>query len=227
VLTDTTADLTWALLLATARRVTEGDALVRQGVWRGWEPTQMLGVEVHGKTLGIVGLGRIGQAVARRATGFEMRVLYCRKPDHHEAKRDEEVTSTWREVPLDELLRQSDFVSLHVPLTAHTHHLIGPAQLEHLQPTAILINTSRGPVVDEAALAQALRSGRLGGAGLDVYEREPEIYPGLRNLRQVVLLPHLGSATLSTRIRMGMTCLDNLLAVLEGRPAPNRVLVEG
>ena len=219
VLTETTADLTWALLLAAARRVVEGHDLVHRGAWTGWEPLQLLGAEVHGRTLGIIGMGRIGQAVSRRGVGFRMRILYTRR-----TPSDAPVSGAVGEpVSLDDLLGRSDFVSLHVPLTADTHHLIGEAALHRLRPTAILINTSRGPVVDEAALVEALQQGRLAAAGLDVYEREPDIHPGLRTLRQVTLLPHLGSATLTTRVRMGMVCVENLLAVLEGRPAPNRV----
>jgi len=220
VLTEATADLTWALLLATARCLPEGDRLVRQGTWKGWEPTQMLGADVHGKTLGIIGMGRIGRAVARRAVGFNMFVLYCSHGATDPSTRD----SPWQRQPLDEVLARSDFVSLHVPLTLETHHLIGAAELRRMRPTAFLINTSRGPVVDEAALVDALREGRLAGAGLDVYEREPQLHPGLRELRQVVILPHLGSATLSARIQMGMVCIENIQAVLEGLPAPNRVV---
>lgn len=216
--TETTADLAWALLLAAARRVAEGHSLVRTGLWTGWEPTQLLGAEVHGKTLGIIGMGRIGQAVARRASGFSMPVLYCRRtPTVLE-------DALWRRVPFDDLLAQADFISLHVPLTPDTHHLIGKAEFDRMRPTAYIINTSRGPVIDEAALAAALHEGRLAGAGLDVYEQEPLLHPGLRELKQVVTLPHLGSATLITRVRMGHTCLANVVAVLEGRPAPNRVM---
>jgi len=219
VLTETTADLTWALLLATARRVAEGDRLVREGAWQGWEPTQLLGADVEGKTLGIIGMGRIGRAVARRASGFNMTVLYC----SHGVSNPSALDSQWQRLPQDEVLARSDFISLHVPLTPDTHHVIGAAELRRMRPTAFLINTSRGPVVDEAALVDALRDGRLAGAGLDVYEQEPHLHPGLLQLRQVVLLPHLGSATLRTRIHMGMVCLENIQAVLEGRHAPNRV----
>lgn len=220
VLTETTADLTWALLLATARRVAEGDRLVREGAWQGWEPTQLLGADVEGNTLGIIGMGRIGQAVARRASGFNMTVLYC----SHGERDPSAPGSQWQRLSQDEVLARSDFISLHVPLTPDTHHLIGPAELRRMRPTAFLINTSRGPVVDEAALVDAISTGRLAGAGLDVYEREPDLHSGLLQLRQVVLLPHLGSATLRTRVRMGMVCLENIQAVLEGRPAPNRVV---
>ncbi|MDE3226297.1 MAG: D-glycerate dehydrogenase [Nitrospirota bacterium] len=220
VLTDATADLTWALLLAVARRITEGYRLVQTGAWTGWEPTQLLGADVSGQTLGIVGMGRIGQAVARRAMGFGMTVLYASRT----SVPSPDSMAPWRQVTLETLLRQSDFISLHVPLTPDTHHLIGGKAFSLMRPAAILLNTSRGPVVDEAALAAALNDGRLAGAGLDVYEEEPKIHPGLLALPQVVTLPHLGSATLNTRVRMGVLCVENVLAVLEGRPAPNRVV---
>jgi glyoxylate reductase len=219
VLTDATADLTWALLLATARRVIEGDALVRSGGWTGWNATQLLGVEVSGRTFGIIGMGRIGQAVARRAAGFRLRVLYhARHPATSMTSSDQ-----WEAVSLSELLRQADFVSIHVPLTEATHHLIGAPELALMRPTTILINTARGQIVDEAALVDVLRKQRIAGAGLDVYEHEPRVNPGLISLPNVVLLPHLGSATWSTRVQMGMICLHNIEAVLAGRPAPNRV----
>lgn len=219
VLTDATADLTWALLLAVARRVLEGDRLVRAGAWSGWAPTQMLSTEVTGKTLGIIGMGRIGHAVARRASGFRMPVIYASRGP---------VTSPPGETlgiqyPLEYVIKQADFLSLHVPLTDSTRHLIGARALRMMKPTAYLINTSRGPVVDEAALVAALQSGTIAGAGLDVYEREPSLHPGLTALPNVVLLPHLGSATYDTRIRMGRICLENIDAVLDGRRAPNQV----
>lgn len=219
VLTESTADLTWALMLAVARRVAEGDAYVRSGSWSGWAPTQMLGADVSGKVLGIVGMGRIGQAVARRAAGFNMRIHYSSRT----ALTPDQPVVPWERRAFVDLLRDSDFVSLHVPLTADTHHLIGPAQLALMKPTAFLINTSRGSVVDEAALVSALLQRRLAGAGLDVFEQEPAFHPSLRELRQVVLLPHLGSATLATRVRMGMICLENIAAVIAGVPAPNQV----
>jgi len=220
VLTNATADLTWALILAVARRVVEGDQLVRQHQWTGWSSTQMLGVDLAGKTLGIIGMGRIGQAVARRAAGFEMNVLYSTR-----SERPLQLPNpAWQRVSFEELLRRSDFLSPHIPLAPDTHHLINDAALRLMKPTAYLINAARGPVVDEAALVQALQEHRLAGAGLDVYEREPELQRGLRELTQVVLLPHLGSATTETRIRMGMMCVENVLAVLEGKPAPNRVV---
>ena len=218
ILTETTADLTWALILGVARRLPEGHRLVQQGRWKGWEPGQLLGGDVHGKTLGIIGMGRIGQAVAQRASGFHMPVLYCNR---HEVKALN--PQTWRRLSFDEILTEADFLTLHVPLTRETHHLIGATELRRMRPTAFLINTSRGPVIDEAALVNALEAGRPAGAGLDVYEHEPRIHPGLRTLKQVVTLPHLGSATLNTRIRMGLMCAENVTAVLEGRPAPNRV----
>jgi len=220
VLTEATADLTWALLLAVARRVPEGHRLVQQGGWTGWEPTQLLGAEVHGKTLGIIGMGRIGQAVARRASGFTMPILYCSRRPVSQPVQEQ----PWRLVPLDELLSSSDFISLHVPLTAETHHLIGARELQLMRPTAYLINTARGPIIDEAALVEALRGGHPAGAGLDVYEQEPALHPGLQSLPQAVTLPHLGSATLDARVRMGLVCIENVHAALEGRPAPNRVI---
>lgn len=219
VLTESTADLTWALMLAVARRVAEGDAYVRSGAWPGWAPTQMLGADVSGKVLGIVGMGRIGQAVARRAAGFNMRICYSSRTTHVQDRMD----ASWDRRAFTDLLRDSDFVTLHVPLTADTQHLIGTEQLTLMRPTAFLINTSRGPVVDEAALVSALLQRRLAGAGLDVFEREPAFHPSLRELHQVVLLPHLGSATLATRVRMGMICLENIAALFAGLSPPNQV----
>ncbi len=219
VLTDTTADLTWALILAVARRVVEGDAMVRSSQWPGWAPTQLLGADVSGHTLGIIGMGRIGQAVARRAAGFNMRVWYYSRTPLQSLPPD----GCWTARSLHELLAESDVVSLHVPLTPETHHLLDRDALRLMKPTAFLINTARGPIVDEGALVEALREGRPAGAGLDVYEREPDVHPGLLSLRQVVLLPHLGSATLHTRVRMGMICIENIQAVLAGRQAPHQV----
>ena len=218
VLTESTADLAWALLLAAARRIVEGHGLIRSGAWRGWEPTQLLGSEVSGKTLGIVGFGRIGRAVARRALGFSMSVVYVAGHSIPPPPG-----TSWRQVSLPTLLTESDFVSLHVPLVPETHHLIGAKELAMMRPTAFLINTSRGPIVDEDALADAVKAGTVAGAGLDVYEREPSVHPVLLTLPQVVTLPHLGSATLATRVRMGMMCVDNVLAVLHGRTAPNQI----
>lgn len=218
VLTDATADLTWALLLAVSRRVVEGDSWLRTGSWPGWTPTQLLGADVSGKTLGILGMGRIGQAVAQRASGFRMPVIYAGR---HALSKP--LGAEWIRRSLDEVLGESDFLSLHVPLTEATHHLIGRGELALMKPTAYLINTSRGPVIDEAALVSALEARTIAGAGLDVYEQEPTVSAELRSLPNVVLLPHLGSATLETRTRMGLICLENIAAVLEGRSAPNRV----
>ena len=219
VLTDATADLTWALLLATARRIVEGDALVRSGRWTGWSPTQLLGAEVSGKTLGIIGMGRIGQAVAHRAVGFRMPVRYhTRQP-----LATSSLSREWEHRSLRDLLGEADVVTIHVPLTPATQHLIGARELAWMRPTAYLINTARGPIIDEWALADALKLGIIAGAGLDVYEREPAIHPAMAQLKQVVLLPHLGSATLHARVQMGLVCLENIHAVLDGRPAPNHV----
>ena len=219
VLTDATADLTWALLLATARRVVEGDALVRSGRWAGWSPTQLLGAEVSGKTLGIIGMGRIGQAVAHRAAGFRMPVRYhSRQP-----LATSSLPREWEYRSLRDLLEESDVVTIHVPLTPATHHLISARELGWMRSTAFVINAARGPLVDEAALVDALKRGIIAGAGLDVYEQEPALYPALAQLKQVVLLPHLGSATLHARVQMGLVCLENIQAVLDGRPAPNQI----
>ena len=221
VLTEATADLTLALLLAVARRIPEGDAFARSGRWDGWELLpEHLGLDVCGRTLGIFGMGRIGQAVARRAAlGFGMPVLYHRR---HRLPREQEKRLHARYVGFDELLERSDVVSLHAPLTERTHHVIGAAELARMRPHAILINTARGPLVDEAALAEALAAGRIAGAGLDVFEREPTVHPALAARRErVVLLPHVGSATRSTRRRMAQIALANAFAVLRGEPAPN------
>ncbi len=214
VLTDATADLTWALTLAVARRVVEGDRLVRNGGFSGWKPDLLLGVGLQGKTLGIIGMGRIGRAVARRAAGFGMWVCYhshrdARPPDGAEA---EYVPS------LDALLARSDVLSLHCPLTPQTRHLMDERRLRLLPRGAIVVNTSRGEVVDEEALARVLASGHLGGVGLDVYEREPEVHPALLGRPDVVLLPHLGSATGEARAAMADLAVDNVLAVLAGKP---------
>jgi glyoxylate reductase len=218
VLTDATADLAFALILATARRVVDGDRRVREGKFTFWAPLLFLGQEVSGKTLGIVGLGRIGQAVARRARGFGMRIIYSgRTPLESAVEKELQVSYA----PLMTLLGEADFVTLHVPLTPETRHLIGAQELALMKPTAYLINTARGPVVDEAALVEALRRGQIQGAGLDVYEQEPELSPGLAGLENVVLLPHVGSATIETRTRMGLMAAENLLAGLRGDRPPN------
>ena len=219
VLTDATADLTWALLLATARRVVEGDALVRSGRWTGWSPTQLLGAEVSGKTLGVIGMGRIGQAVGQRAMGFRMLVRY--HTSHPPAIST--LPCEWEFRSLRDLLGEADIVTIHVPLTSTTHHLIGARELACMRPSAFLINTSRGPIVDEGALVDALKIGIIAGAGLDVYEQEPTLHPALAQLQNVMLLPHLGSATVHARVQMGLVCLENIHAVLNGLPALNEV----
>jgi glyoxylate/hydroxypyruvate/2-ketogluconate reductase len=220
VLDDSTADLAWALMLATARRITEVERYVREGAWTGWRLKQWLGVDVHHATLGIVGMGRIGQAIARRAAGFDMRVIYhnrSRVPDAVE----ERLRAQW--VPFDELLRDSDFVVLQVPYSADTHHMIGAAQLSRMKRSAILINSTRGGVVDDAALIAALRAGTIRGAGLDVFENEPHLDPAFRELSNVVLTPHIGSSTEATRRAMAMTAARNCVAALTGALPPNLV----
>lgn len=220
VLDDSTADLAWALMLATARRLTEVESYIRAGQWKGWRLKQWLGIDVHHATLGIFGMGRIGQAIARRAAGFEMTVLYCnRRPV---AKEIEERLHA-RYATKDELLERSDFVVLQVPYTPQTHHMIGAAELKKMKRTAILINSTRGGVVDDAALVEALRNGTIRGAGLDVFENEPNLHPGFLELRNVVLSPHIGSSTEATRRAMAMTAAQNLVAALRGETPPNLV----
>jgi glyoxylate reductase len=220
VLTETTADLAWALLLAVTRRIPEADRLVRDGRWEGWTPAELLGADVFGKTLGIIGMGRIGRAVARRAAGFGMAVLYHTQ---HSLRHEEEVELHAKLLPLPQVLQGADIVTIHTPLTDSTRGLIGKAELAMMRRSAYLINTARGPVVDEAALAEALEQGRLAGAGLDVYQHEPHVHPRLLALPNTVLLPHIGSATTETRVKMGLMVADNITAVLEGREAPHRV----
>ncbi len=220
VLTDDTADLTMLLLLASMRRASEGERLLRRGEWRGWTPTQLLGTRLTGKTLGIVGLGRIGTAVARRAhAGFGMRVRYVSRT----AKRVDGVPLERCDL-LDELLASCDAVSLHVASTPETRALIGRRELALMRPGAVLVNTARGDIVDEAALIEALRSGQLAGAGLDVYAREPHVPAELAALPHVTLLPHLGSATNETREAMGRRAVANAEAILRGEPPPDRVV---
>src|SRR5437588_1935351 len=220
VLTETTADFAWTLLMAAARRVVEGDKFARAEDHWVWGPKMFLGYDVYGKTLGLVGLGRIGQAVARRASGFNMRVVFHdTEPIPEQVVKDLGVTR----LPLDELLRISDFISLHVPLFPETHHLLNDRTFALMKPTCIVINTSRGPVVDEKALAGAVRDRKIAGAGLDVFEREPEIEPELLEMENVVLAPHIASASHETRLKMCMMAVDNLLAVLKGERPPNLV----
>ncbi len=218
VLTDATADITFALILSTTRRVVEGDRKTRAGEFRFWAPLHFLGREVSGKTLGIIGMGRIGRAVAKRAKGFDMQLLYHSRR-RLEVFEEKELGVVYAD--FNDLLEQSDFVSLHVPLTDKTHHLIGLRELRTMKPSAYLINTSRGPVVDEEALVEVLREGKIGGAGLDVYENEPALTPGLTALSNVVLLPHVGSATIETRTGMGLKAAANLLTGLTGKRPPD------
>ncbi len=218
VLDDTTADLAWALMLAIARRLVEGDAWVRTGQWPGFAIDQLLGGDVYGKTLGIIGFGRIGQCVARRALGFGMRVIYS---GSRQAPAEVETELNARLVSQDELFQQADFVSLHVPLTPATRHLISRENLDKMKRTAFLINTSRGPVVDEEALADALENKKIAGAALDVFEHEPKIHPKLMARRDVILTPHIGSATVETRTRMMVVAANNVAAFFEGRTPPN------
>jgi glyoxylate reductase len=212
VLNETTADTAFMLLLAAARRLGEAERLLRSGGWEAWGPMQLTGPDVWGKKLGVVGFGRIGQAVARRARGFDMEVLYHDQYRNESAEKETGV----RYVELDELLRTCDFISVHTPLTDETHHLIGATELGRMKPEAVLINTSRGPVVDEAALADALAEGRIFAAGLDVYEKEPEVHPKLLELENAVLAPHIGSASVETRDRMAVLAAENIVAVLSG-----------
>ena len=221
VLTETTADLAWSLIMSTARRIIEADNYVREGNWNvAWGPELLLGVDIHGATLGIVGMGRIGQAVAKRALGFEMKVLYHSRS--HNAAVEELVAA--RSTDLDTLLRDSDFVSLHVPLTSETHHLIGERELKLMKKGSILVNTSRGQVVDQDALVKALSEGPLGAAGLDVFREEPISNDSpLLKLTNVVLLPHIGSASKKTRATMATMCAENIIAALNGEKPPNIV----
>jgi gluconate 2-dehydrogenase len=218
VLDDSTADLAWALMLATARRLTELERRVRGGEWTGWKLKQWLGVDVHHATLGIFGLGRIGQAIARRAAGFEMKVLYHNR-NRVAAALERRLNAT--HVSKEELLKQSDFVVLQVPYSPETHHMIGAAELKQMKRTAILINSTRGGVVDDAALIAALLEGTIRAAGLDVFENEPRLNPAFLGLDNVVLAPHVGSSTEATRRAMAMTAARNLVAVLSGSKPPN------
>jgi glyoxylate reductase len=220
VLDETTADLAWALLMAVARRVVEGDAWMRTGTWPGWELDQLLGGDVFGKTLGVVGFGRIGRRVARRALGFQMRVLYYNR-SRAEAEVERELHA--EHADMDRLLCESDFVSLHVPLNAETRHLMSTSSFEMMKRTAYLINTARGPVVDEAALVRALEEKKIAGAALDVYENEPKTDPGLLARRDVVLAPHIGSATIETRTKMAVMGATNAAEFFAGRRPPNAV----
>ncbi|MCD0461816.1 D-glycerate dehydrogenase [Roseiconus lacunae] len=220
VLTDCTADMAWALLMAAARRVVEGDHLVRGGQWTGWEPLQLLGQEVSGATIGFVGMGRIAKATAKRAAAFEMRLLYWNRT-RLAVDEEKQLGLEYRE--FDDLFADCDFVSIHVALTEATTHLVGAKQFEQMKESAILINTARGPVVDERALVRALQQQQIGGAGLDVFEHEPTVADELRSMAQVVLAPHLGSATIATREKMGSIAVDNCLAGCRGDDPPQRI----
>jgi glyoxylate reductase len=218
VLTDSTADVAFALMLAVARRVVEGDRRVRQGKFKHFAPFHFLGQDISGKTLGIIGMGRIGQAVAKRAAGFDMRMIYISR---HRLSAEAEAAIGARYADFETVLRESDILSVHVPLTPQTRHLLGADQLRLMKPSAILINTARGPVIEETALVTALHEGWIGGAGLDVYENEPNLTPGLAECDNAVLLPHVGSATIETRTRMARLATENLLAGLRGAAPPN------
>lgn len=221
VLDDTTADLTWALLMATSRRIAEGDACVRAGEWKvAFAMQAFLGADIHHATLGILGMGRIGQAIARRAAGFDMRITYHNRTRLPEAD-EKRLGATW--VERDRLLAESDFVVVMAPYSPANHHMIGAAELAKMKPTAILVNTARGGIVDDAALVEALKARRIAAAGVDVFEGEPNVHPGYLGLKNVVLTPHVGSASRATRLRMCETAAANLTAVLEGREPPNPV----
>ncbi len=223
VLTETTADLTWALMMAVARRIVEGDKFVRAGKFRGWEPMLLLGTDLYGATLGIIGFGRIGQAVARRAIGFKMKVLYYSRSRVSE-EIERELNATY--VDLNTLLKESDFITLHLPLTKQTHHLIGEDQFKLMKKGAYLINTARGPIVDEKALVKALEEKWIRGAALDVFENEPQVEPELLELENVVLAPHIGSASHATRTKMSIMAAENIVKALKGEIPPNLVNTE-
>ena len=218
VLTETTADLAWALIMAASRRIVEGDRFTRQGKFTSWEPMQLLGRDVYNKTLGVIGMGRIGMAVAKRALGFGMKIIYYK------------TTGAISDLPFpaeftdfDALLKESDIISIHVPLTNQTRHLISKREFNLLKHTAVLINTARGPIVDEKALVDALKEGRIFAAGLDVFENEPALEKGLADLPNVVIVPHIGSATIETRTAMALLAAENAIAVLKGTEPPARV----
>jgi len=218
VLTETTADLTWALILATCRRISESERFLRKGNFKGWEPMLMLGLDVYGKTLGIIGMGRIGQAVAKRATGFAMRIIY-----YNDVSVSNTLPFETTETDLQTLLKEADIITLHLPLTKETFHLIGKEEFALMKENAVLINTSRGAVIDEKELIKALSEKRIFSAGLDVYENEPDIPQELLALENVVLLPHIGSASIETRTKMALLAAENAIAVMEGRKPPAQV----
>ena len=220
VLSDTTGDLAFALLMAVARRIPEAERFLRAGKYKGWGPLLFCGAEVHHSTLGLIGAGRIGKIMARRASGFEMNVLYF---DVYRMSPEDEEKYHMTYLPMDEVLQQSDFVSVHTPYVSSTHHLIGERELNLMKATAILINTARGPIVDEKALVKALQAGKIAGAGLDVFENEPAVEPELLTMENVVLLPHIASASLKTRTLMATMASDNIVAHFKGQRPPNIV----
>ena len=218
VLTETVADLTWALMMSISRRIVEGDEFMREGKFKGWAPLLMLGGDVYGKTLGIIGAGRIGRAVARRARGFNMKVIYYSR---ERKKEMEEIGGKFVDLPT--LLKESDFVSLHVPLTQETYHLIGEKEFKMMKSSAYFINTARGKCVDERALVKALKEGEIRGAALDVFENEPYVTPELKELKNVIITPHIGSASYETRSKMAVMVAENVIAVFNGKMPPNCV----
>ena len=220
VLSDTTADLAFGLLMATARRIPEAERYLRAGKYQGWGPLLFCGAEVHGSTLGLMGAGRIGKIMAKRAHGFDMRVIYY---DLHRMSPEEEATYHVTYMPMEEVLRQADFISIHTPYMPSTHHLISERELHMMKPSAILINTARGPIVDEKALVQALQTKTIAGAGLDVFEHEPAVEPALLTMENVVLLPHIASASLKTRTLMATMASENIAAHYRGERPPNIV----
>src|SRR5437588_1706510 len=218
VLSDTTGDLAFALLMATARRIPEAERYLRAGKYKGWGPLLFCGAEVHGSTLGLIGAGRIGKIVAKRASGFDMKMLYY---DVYRMSPEDESQDNLTYMPMEDVLRQSDFISVHTPYMPSTHHLISERELAMMKPTAILINTARGPIVDEKALVKALQAGTIAGAGLDVFENEPAVEPELLAMENVVLLPHIASASLQTRTLMATMASDNIVAHAQGKRPPN------
>jgi len=220
VLSDTTADLAFALLMATARRIPEAERFLRAGKFKGWGPLLFCGAEVHQSTLGLIGAGRIGKIVTKRASGFEMKVIYY---DVYRLSPEDEAALNMTYLPMDDVLKQADFISVHTPYMPSTHHLISERELDLMKPTAIIINTARGPIIDEKALVKALQAGKIAGAGLDVFEHEPAIEPELLTMENVVLLPHIASASLKTRTLMATMASDNIVAHFHGQRPPNVV----
>ena len=220
VLSDTTADLAFALLMATARRIPEAERFLRAGKFKGWGPLLFCGAEVHQSTLGLIGAGRIGKIMTKRASGFEMKVIYY---DVYRLSPEDEAALNMTYLPMDDVLKQADFISVHTPYMPSTHHLISERELDLMKPTAIIINTARGPIIDEKALVKALQAGKIAGAGLDVFEHEPAIEPELLTMENVVLLPHIASASLKTRTLMATMASDNIVAHFHGQRPPNVV----